>query len=116
MNQYRKNDDNELIEKLSQIALISFTMFDKAIKSVIEKDLKVASDAVDLYDTVQQEEEKLLKEFQESKSELTSRFNQIAWELEIIAEHSSAISEISIDYILRTKNDICWVKEQIKKN
>ncbi|MBM3291489.1 phosphate uptake regulator PhoU [Candidatus Bathyarchaeota archaeon] len=114
MNQYRKNDDNDLIERLSQMALISFTMFDKAIKSVIEKDLKVASDAVDLYDAVQQEEEKLLKEFQESKSELTSRFNQIAWELKIIAEHSSAISEISIDYILRTKNDICWVKKQEK--
>jgi phosphoribosylformylglycinamidine (FGAM) synthase-like amidotransferase family enzyme len=47
------------------MALISFTMFDKAIKSVLEKDLKVASDAVDLYDAVQQEEEKLLKRLED---------------------------------------------------
>ncbi len=45
---------------LGQLALVSFTMFDKAMKSIVDKDIKVASDAVDLYEAVQLEEEKLL--------------------------------------------------------
>jgi phosphate uptake regulator len=108
----RKENDNELIERLSQMALISFTMFDKAMKSITEKDIKVASDAVDLHDAVEQEEEKLLKEFQNSHSELTNYFNKIAWELKIISEHSSAIAEISIDNILRSENDICYIQNE----
>ncbi len=108
----RKEHDDQLIERLSQMALISFTMFDKAMKSTTEKDIKVASDAVDLHDAVEQEEEKLLKEFQSSHSELTNYFNKIAWELKIISEHSSAIAEISINNILRSKNDICYLQNE----
>ncbi|MCX6642128.1 MAG: phosphate uptake regulator PhoU [Candidatus Bathyarchaeota archaeon] len=108
----RKENDNELIERLSQMALISFTMFDKAMKSITDKDIKVASDAVDLHDAVEQEEEKLLKEFQNSHSEMTNYFNKIAWELKIISEHSSAIAEISIDNILRSENDICYLQNE----
>ena len=107
----KKDTDGELVERLSQLALISFTMFDKAMKSIVEKDIKVASDAVDLYDAVEIEEEKLLTEFHDTNSELESRFNMIAWEFKIIAEHSSAIAEISIDNILRGKNDICHVED-----
>ncbi len=112
MEDQKKNSDIELIERLGQLALVSFTMFDKAMKSIVEKDIKVASDAVDLYEAVQLEEEKLLTEFHATNSELTTRFNMIAWEFKIIAEHSSAIAEISIDNILRNKNDICWVEEK----
>jgi len=97
------------------MALISFTMFDKAVKSMLEKDVKVASDAVDLYEAVEIEEEKLLKEFQAVHSELAPLFNMIAWEFKIIAEHSTAIAEISIDNVLKNKNDICWVQENNKK-
>jgi len=111
LEEEKKESNNELIERLSQMALVSFTMFDKAMKSIVDNDIKVASDAIDLYDVVQQEEEKLLHEFQKTGSELTSRFNNIAWEYKIIAEHSSAIAEISIDNILRKKNDICYVDE-----
>jgi phosphate uptake regulator len=107
---HKKETDSELIERLGQLALVSFTMFDKAMKSIVEKDLKVASDAVDLYEVVQLEEEKLLTEFHNTGSELTTRFNMIAWEFKIIAEHSSAIAEISIDIILRGKNDICQIR------
>ncbi len=107
---HKKDTDNELIERLGQLALVSFTMFDKAMKSIVEKDLKVASDAVDLYEVVQLEEEKLLTEFHDTGSELTTRFNMIAWEFKIIAEHSAAIAEISIDNILRGKNDICQIR------
>jgi len=112
LENHKKDSDGELIERLGQLALVSFTMFDKAMKSIVDKDIKVASDAVDLYEVVELEEEKLLTEFHTTNSELTSRFNMIAWEFKIIAEHSSAIAEISIDNILRGKNDIC----QIEKN
>jgi phosphate uptake regulator len=112
LENHKKDSDGELIERLGQLALVSFTMFDKAMKSIVDKDIKVASDAVDLYEAVELEEEKLLTEFHTTNSELTSRFNMIAWEFKIIAEHSSAIAEISIDNILRGKNDIC----QIEKN
>ena len=115
LNSSRKGTDSELIERLSQMALISFTMFDKAVKSMLEKDVKVASDAVDLYEAVEIEEEKLLKEFQAVHSELAPLFNMIAWEFKIIAEHSTAIAEISIDNVLKNKNDICWVQENKKK-
>jgi phosphate uptake regulator len=115
LNSSRKGTDSELIERLSQMALISFTMFDKAVKSMLEKDVKVASDAVDLYEAVEIEEEKLLEEFQAVHSELAPLFNMIAWEFKIIAEHSTAIAEISIDNVLKNKNDICWVQENNKK-
>lgn len=115
LNGFRKGTDSELIERLSQMALISFTMFDKAMKSMLEKDLKVASDAVDLYETVEIEEEKLLKEFQTVHSELAPLFNMIAWEFKIIAEHSTAIAEISIENLLKNENDICWIQQNNKK-
>jgi phosphate uptake regulator len=111
LENHKKDSDGELLERLGQLALVSFTMFDKAMKSIVDKDLKVASDAVDLYEAVELEEEKLLTEFHTTNSELTSRFNMIAWEFKIIAEHSSAIGEISIDNILRGKNSICHVEE-----
>ena len=107
--------NSDLIERLGQMALISFTMFDKAMKSIVDKDLKIASDAVDLYDAVQLEEEKLLDEFQKEKTNFMSRLNNIAWEFKIIAEHSSAIAEISIDNILRKKNNICWIMDESEK-
>jgi hypothetical protein len=85
-------------------------MFDQAMKSLFDGDLKVASDAVDLYDAVGQEEESLLKEFQENHDpELVAHVNEIAWELRIIAEYSSAIATISIDKVLWGENDICTV-------
>ncbi|MDP2900128.1 MAG: PhoU domain-containing protein [Candidatus Bathyarchaeota archaeon] len=115
MENHKKDANAELIERLGQLALVSFTMFDKAMKSIVEKDIKVASDAVDLYEAVHAEEEKLLTEFHETNSELTTRFNMIAWEFKIIAEHSSAIAEISIDNILRNKNDICRVDDSPKE-
>jgi len=115
MEDHKKDTDAELIERLGQLALVSFTMFDKAMKSIIEKDIKVASDAVDLYEAVQAEEEKLLTEFHQTNSELTTRFNMIAWEFKIIAEQSSAIAEISIDNILRNKNNICSVEESLEE-
>jgi len=115
LNSFRKGTDSELIERLSQMALIAFTMFDKAVKSMIEKDVKVASDAVDLYEAVETEEGKLLKEFQAVRSELAPLFNMIAWEFKIIAEHSTAIAEISIDNVLKNENDICWAHEDDKR-
>jgi len=112
LESHKKETDSELIERLGQLAVVSFTMFDKAMKSIVDKDLKLASDAVDLYEAVQLEEEKLLTEFHSTNSELITRFNMIAWEFKIIAEHSSAIAEISIDNILRGKNKICQVLEE----
>jgi Na+/phosphate symporter len=111
----KKETESELIERLGQLALVSFTMFDKAMKSIVDKDLNLASDAVDLYEVVQLEEEKLLTEFHTTNSLLTTRFNMIAWEFKIIAEHSSAIAKISIDNILRGKNNICQVWEESNK-
>ena len=111
---HKKESDAELLERLGQLALVSFTMFDKAMKSIVERDITLASDAVDLYEVVEQEENKLLNEFQRTNSELSNRFNMIAWEFKIIAEHSSAIAEISIDIILQKENDICKIEEPMK--
>jgi phosphate uptake regulator len=109
----RTDDEEDLFERLSQIGLIVFTMFDQAMKSVFDGDMKVASDAVDLYDAVGHEEDSLLKEFQENhNAELTAHVNQIAWELRIIAEFSSAIATVSIDKVLWGENNICTVQER----
>lgn len=106
------NQDEELVERLSQIGLIAFTMFDKAVKSIFDRNLKVASDAVDLHEAVEKEEEALLKEFQsKTDPDVVAIVRAIAWELKIIAEHSSAIAEIAIDNVLKGENEICKVDE-----
>jgi phosphate uptake regulator len=110
LDDFRDNSDEDLMERLSQIGLICFTMFDQAMKSMFEDEIKLASDAVDLYEAVGYEEETLLKEFQEEHDQEVSSFiNEIAWELRIIAEYSTAIATISIDNILKKDNDICTI-------
>jgi phosphate uptake regulator len=113
LEERREESDEELIERLSQIGLICFTMFDQAIRSLFEKDLKLASDAVDLYEAVGHEEDSLLKEFQQNHDpEISANVNEIAWELRIIAEYSTAIATISIDNVLKNDNEICNVIER----
>jgi len=113
LQQTRQESDNEIIERLVQIGMMAFTMFDKAVKSIFEKDLNVASDAVDLYENVENEESNLLKRFQNGSSpEVAAAVSQIAWDMKIIAEHSSAIAEIAIDHALNGKNDICFIEEK----
>ena len=68
LQQARQESDDEIIERLVQIGMMAFTMFDKAVKSIFEKDLNVASDAVDLYENVENEESNLLKRFQNGSS------------------------------------------------
>lgn len=112
LQQARQESDDEIIERLVQIGMMAFTMFDKAVKSIFEKDLNVASDAVDLYENVENEESNLLKRFQNGISpDVAAIVSQIAWDMKIIAEHSSAIAEIAIDHALNGKNDICFVEE-----
>jgi phosphate uptake regulator len=109
----RQESDDDLIERLTQIGMIAFTMFDKAVKSVFDRNLTVASDAVDLYETVANEEAGLLKRFQNGSSpDVAASVSEIAWDLKIIAEHSSAIAEIAIDNILKGDNEICRVAVQ----
>ena len=106
----RDESDDDLIDRLTQIGMIAFTMYDKAVKSVFDKNLNVASDAVDLYETVDNEESSLLKKFQNGSSpDVAASVSEIAWDLKIIAEHSAAIAEIAIDNVLKGDNDICWV-------
>ena len=113
LQQIRHESDDELIERLVQIGMMAFTMFDKAVKSIFEKDLNVASDAVDLYENVENEEGNLLKRFQNGSSpDVAAAVSQIAWDMKIIAEHSSAIAEIAIDHALNDKNDICFIEEK----
>lgn len=113
LQQIRQESDDKIIERLVQIGMMAFTMFDKAVKSIFEKDLNVASDAVDLYENVENEESNLLKRFQNGSSpDVGAIVSQIAWDMKIIAEHSSAIAEIAIDHALNGKNDICYVEEK----
>ncbi len=115
MDEPKKKTDKELVERLGQLALVSFTMFDKSMKSIVDRNIKVASDSVDLFGAIENEEGRLLNEFHSTNSELTNSFNVIAWEFKIIAEHSAAIAEIAIDNILRTKNDVCYTEELSKE-
>lgn len=115
LQEIRTGSDDELIEWLTQIGMITFTMFDKAVKSILEKNLTVASDTVDLFETVENEESNLLKRFQDgSSTDVMAYVSEIAWDLKIIAEHSSAIAEIAIDNILKGDNDICKAVEEIQ--
>ena len=112
----RNDEEEELFERLSQIGLVVFTMFDQAMKSMFDGDIKLASDAVDLYEAVGREEDSLLKEFQENHNpELSAFVNEIAWELRIVAEYSTAIANISIDNVLWGENDICHVQEPLEE-
>jgi hypothetical protein len=87
-------------------------MFDQAMRSKFESDLKLASDAVDLYEAVGREEESLLKEFQANHDpEVSAYVNEIAWELRIIAEYATTIATISIDNVLKNDNEICSVEK-----
>jgi phosphate uptake regulator len=115
LQQIRGEADDELLDRLTQIGMIAFTMYDKAVKSVFDKNLNVASDAVDLYETVANEESNLLKRFQNGSSQDVNAYvSEIAWDLKIIAEHSSAIAEIAIDNVLKGENDICNVSNDVK--
>jgi len=110
MQQLRKRGNDELIERLSQIGLITFTIFDKAVNSIFDGNVKVASDAVDLRETVEKEERNLMKDFQgKSDPEVATIASSIAWEFKAIAEQGSAIAEIAIDNVLRGDNEICRV-------
>jgi phosphate uptake regulator len=112
LQEVRKMEDSGLIERLSQIGVIAFNMFDKAVSSIFDGDLTVASDAVDMYETIEHEESTLMKRFQNGSSpELSAAISEIAWDLEIIAEHSSAIAEIAIDIVLKGENDYCHTRE-----
>ncbi|MFQ6053097.1 MAG: PhoU domain-containing protein [Candidatus Bathyarchaeia archaeon] len=112
LQRFREKCNEELIERLSQIGMITFTMFDKAAKSIFDGDVKVASDAVDLHEAVAAEEVALLKEFQgRTDPDIAALVSAIAWELRIIAEHSSAMAEIAIDDVLKGDNEICAVRE-----
>ena len=113
LNEIREDSDDELIDRLAQIGMISYTMFDKAVKSIFDKDLVVASDAVDLYETVDREESMLLTKFHKgSNSKVTAAVSEIAWDIKIIAEHSGAIAEISIDNVLKDENEMCYIDPQ----
>lgn len=112
IEELREDEDEELFERLTQIGLVVFTMFDQAMKSMFENDIQLSSDAVDLYEAVGREEDMLLKEFQEHHdSELAAYVNEISWDLRIIAEYSTAIATISIDNVLWSENEICTVIE-----
>ena len=108
LQEIREDSDDDLIDRLTQIGMIAYTMFDKAVKSVFDKDILVASDAVDLYETVEREEGSLLKRFHNGSSpNVAVVVSEIAWDMKIIAEHSAAIGEIAIDHVLKGENDIC---------
>jgi len=112
LQEYRKAEDEDLIERLNQIGVIAYTMFDKAVSSIFDGNLTIASDAVDMYDIIDREESTLMKRFQNGSSlELGAIVSEIAWDLEIIAEHSSAIAEIAIDSVLKGENDYCCIRE-----
>ena len=116
LDEFRDDSDEELIDRLSQIGMICFTMFDQAMNSLFEGDLTLASDAVDLYEAVSTKEESLLKEFlNQQDPETATLLNEVAWELRIIAEYSTAIATISIDNVLKNDNDICKI-QQLEKN
>ena len=115
LEERRDESDENLIERLSQIGMICFTMFDQAMKSMFDGDLKLASDAVDLYEAVGREEESLLKEFKANHApDVSAYVNEIAWELRIIAEYATTIATISIDNVLKNDNEICSVMEREK--
>lgn len=108
----RKKEDSSLIERLNQIGVIAFNMFDKAVSSIFDGNLTIASDAVDMYDTIEREESTLMKRFHNGSSpELAAMISEIAWDFKIIAEHSSAIAEIAIDIVLKGENEYCRVSE-----
>ena len=112
LQEIRTAEDESLIERLNQIGVIAFNMFDKAVSSIFDGNLTIASDAVDMYDTIEREESTLMKRFQNGSSmELGAIVSEIAWDFEIIAEHSSAIAEIAIDSVLKGENDYCHIKE-----
>jgi len=111
----RKESDDALIDRLTQIGMIAFTMFDKAVKSIFDGNITVASDTVDLYETIEHEEANLTKKFQNGSSvDFTAAVSQIAWDLKIVAEHSSAIAEIAIDNVLTGENELCKIADVVK--
>ncbi|MBQ03320.1 hypothetical protein CL673_01200 [Candidatus Bathyarchaeota archaeon] len=102
----------DLIERVSHIGFITFNMFDRAFSSIFDGNLTTASDAVDMYDTIEHKESTLMKRLQNgSRLELSGIVSEILWDLDIIAEHSSAIAEIAIDIILKGENNYCHAKK-----
>ncbi|MHA2069953.1 MAG: PhoU domain-containing protein, partial [Candidatus Thorarchaeota archaeon] len=87
LQEIREVEDNSLIERLSQIGVIAFNMFDKAVSSIFDGNLIIASDVVDMYNTIEYEEGTLMKRFQNGSSlEFGGIVSEIAWDFENIAE------------------------------
>lgn len=106
----KKIRNNALMDRLSQIGLMTLTMFDKAINSVFEGDVKVASDVVDMRDLVEKEENDLERYFHgKADIESVSIISSIAWNLKHISELSAAIAEIAIDKVLMDNNEMCSI-------
>ncbi|MBS7630674.1 phosphate uptake regulator PhoU [Candidatus Bathyarchaeota archaeon] len=106
----KKIRNNALMDRLSQIGLMTLTMFDKAINSVFEGDVKVASDVVDMRDLVEKEENNLERYFHgKADIESVSIINSIVWNLKHISELSAAIAEIAIDKVLMDNNEMCSI-------
>jgi len=106
----KKIINNALMDRLSQIGLMTLTMFDKAINSVFEGDVKVASDVVDMRDLVEKEENNLERYFHgKADMDSISIISSIAWNLKHISELSAAIAEIAIDKVLMDNNEICSI-------
>ena len=111
LQKYRNEPYSDLLERLSQMGLMTFTIFDNAAKSIFDSNAKIASDAVDMVEMLEKEEKGLLEEyrkrFSDGNIELVALLSAILWEFKIIAEGSSAIAKTTIDYVLRHKSDIC---------
>ena len=116
LQSYRKEIHNELLERLSQMGLMTFTIFDKAASSIFDGNVKIASDAVDMGEMLEKEERSLLadyrKRFPEANMDLVALLIAIIWEFKIIAEGSAAIAKTTIDNVLRYKSDICDASEE----
>lgn len=96
----------DLMDLLSQMSSLAFTIIDKAVESVLSGDVKIASDAMKMKEVVELKENEFLEALQEKGEGLKAipTFRSIIWDIRMIAEYSSAMAEIAIEKAL-AKNE-----------
>jgi len=93
--------NDEIINKLNNFSKLTCDLFKTSIDCVFSSDIKVGSNALEMKNTIEEEEDQLLM------SEVPPHFGSIITCLARVAENSATIAAIAINRALEKTNKIC---------
>ncbi|MCK4443955.1 MAG: hypothetical protein KAW09_05395, partial [Thermoplasmata archaeon] len=109
----RNDVEDYVIEGLVRISELANDVCSKAMKCLYTGDIELANEAIETYrETVEVEEEELVKRFAEdlSNTRACPHLRRVALGLRRIAELGAEISEIAINRVLEKQNKYCEMR------